>query len=451
MYHAVDSAPTGYRKINLKYGPYSASRLIIAQCPARFQSKYIFKDKIISDSIASARGSVIHYVLERITNKKVLGLTPSMTEIDLWLNEAMGQWPAAYVEIKIIKDAVGAYLGNPSPYMNETTKCEVGLAVAVYEEESFLEDVVLKKAFVKMPFEIDGRINSEAFFGVKIDQMSIDELTKTITILDHKSTPTTHKNPDHTFQVGTYAWIVSKYYPGYNIRTVIHYANPMLNCYGVPEYWSAEDIQMIEEELFLRVGAIESFETYPAIPGTGCDYCHMVQLCPANNKIREQNARGDINLNVTCFDDVKRLANQLRAIDVLSTQISSHLKRAMETYAPGGVALDGGGNYNFRSSESIEWDETSRNISFAAYTARMKLEQGTCTEEEKPALKELSELERSGLMGWLEKKGIDGEAFKKLDSKKLNTLLKFNDGSLTEELKKYVVLEKSTRFGYFKN
>ena len=96
MKRALEQAPPGYSPIVLKFGPYSASRLIVARCPARFQSKYIFKDLIVSDAVAASRGSAIHEVLQHISESHVKGLKFSPGQLDGWINEAIGKYPAAY-------------------------------------------------------------------------------------------------------------------------------------------------------------------------------------------------------------------------------------------------------------------------------------------------------------------------------------------------------------------
>lgn len=440
----LDTAPAGYRKLAVKYAPYSASRLIIASCPARYLSKYIHKDKIVSDSVNASRGSAIHYVLERISRAHVekTELTPVI--VDRWIQEALAKSPAAYDQVKLIKDAAVKYAGNVSPYLNETTLCEVPLAVELYEEESFLDDAVLKKAYIKVPYEIDGFPNPKAFFGAKLDQLSFDHEIKQITVLDHKSTPTTHKNPDHVFQLGCYAWIASLFYPGYQVRTVIHYAHPELNCYEPPRYWNTEDLADIEDEIHLRIRAIESFEEFPAIPGSNCDYCHQVQLCPESTKIQEQNARGEINLNVNSTEDLQRIARQLRVTGVLYDQLNKTLKNGLEKTGMQSIAIEGMW-YGYKvSDEKVDWDATDRKIREEAKRATAVLATGSGDAESK----ELAEAQ--DLSGILSKYGVTPEAFKAWRSDKLKALWKLEKPKLMTLLKRFVVLERDTRFGGYK-
>jgi hypothetical protein len=49
-----------------KYGPYSSSRLDVADCPHRFKAQYIDKKVKDEGSVASKRGNVVHETFEAI-------------------------------------------------------------------------------------------------------------------------------------------------------------------------------------------------------------------------------------------------------------------------------------------------------------------------------------------------------------------------------------------------
>ena len=434
MQHALEQAPAGYNPIKFKYGPYSASRLIVARCPSRFYSKYVIKDKIVSDSIASAKGSAIHEVLQKITESRVKKEEITPKQLDEWVSKAVGKHPASYEQVGLISEAARAYVATPCPYVRDNTICEATLAVKVFEEESFAEDTVLSVAYTKLPYAADDsgyRINPEAYFGVKIDQLTVDEEIKTVTILDHKSTPSANANADHDFQMSCYAWLTSLYYPGYSIRSVFHYAHPSLKFYAPPVYWSAEDLADAEMEIRCRVQAIESFEDYPALPGSHCDYCHMVQQCPELRTIQEQNARGDINMNVHTIDDMKRVAQQLRVTGVLYDQLNKKLKEAIETNCPeSGIAIEGMW-YGFKvSDEKVDWQATERKLR-----------------------EESARVPAGGpgdLNDVLKKSGLNPEVFREWRGDKLKALWKLDKTDLINTLKPYIVTDRSTRFGGYK-
>ena len=434
MRQALDTAPSGYRHIQLKYGPYSASRLIVAKCPARFQSKYVLRETIVSDTLASARGSAIHEVLQKISEAHVRKSAVGTGELNHWVQEAVGRFPASYEQIKLIKDAAAAYAGNPSPYLNETTVCEAEYAVELYEEESFVDEAALSFKYVKTAYSLDEqgrRLNPRAFLNAKIDQISVDHRIRVVTVLDHKSTPSASQNSDHVFQMGCYAWMAALMYPGYHVRTVLHYAHPRLNFYAPPVYWSTDDLDEVEEELRMRVLAIESFEEYPALPGSPCDYCHMVQLCPETRKVWEQNARGEINLNISGVDDMVRVARQLRVTGVLYDQMNKKLKDAIENSCPdSGIAIEGLW-FGFKpGDEKIDWIATDRKV------RERSISSGTPSE--------------AGLDTLLRKHGVDPNAFKEWRGDKLKALFKVSKPELIEELRPYLVKDKDTRYGAHK-
>ena len=437
MRPALDVAPSGFRHIRLKYGPYSPSRLIIARCPARFHSKYILRDTIVSDTLASARGSAIHEVLQKISEARVQGQTLGAAQINRWVEESVGKYPASYEQIKLIKDAAAAYAGNPSPYLNETTTCEKTLALKLYEEESFIEEIAPTFAYVKVPVTEGvnpwgSELGSEIYFTSKLDQISVDHEVRVVTVVDHKSTPSANKNSDHTFQMGCYAWAASLHYPGYHVRTVIHYAHPRLNFFAPPEYWNDEELESVEEEIRMRIHAIESFQSYPALPGSHCDYCHMVQSCPENRKIQEQNSRGEINLNINSTEDMVRVAKHLRVTGVLYDQLNRKLKDAIENNCPdSGIALEGMW-FGFKpGEEKVDWVATDRKI-----------------REESRRTSQPHEV--SGLDTILKRHGVDPEAFKEWRGEKLAALFKLNKAELIEELRGFIVKDKNTRFGAHK-
>jgi hypothetical protein len=426
----LEVVPSNYRHIKLKYGPYSASRLLVASCPSRFYSKYVLKDVAYDDSSAAARGSVIHETLQKITEAHVQNRKITPLELNSWIEQALGKYPAAYSQLNLIKGAATKYAGNPSPYITPNTICEQEIAVALFEEESFDGDAVPNFQYMRMPYTVPGtrhQLNPDAFFGAKLDQITVDDATKIVTVLDHKSTPSASHNSDHDFQLGAYAWIASLLYPGYHVRTVIHYAHPELNFYKSPVYWSYEDLQEVEQEIRMRVRAVESFTDYPAVPGSHCDYCHMVQLCPVNVRLREQFARGDINLNAQTQSDRQRIAKELRTIGVLYDQLNKVLRTSIENNCPeNGVAIDGMW-YGFSvSEEKVDWYATDRKIQ---------------------ELHEAGECAFENLAGVLENHELTPDAFKEWNSSKLKALWKTNKEALIEDLRELVVTERTTRFG----
>jgi len=192
-------------------------------------------------------------------------------------------------------------------------------------------------------------------------------------------------------------------------------------------------LREVEEEIRLRVHAIESFREYPALPGSHCDYCHMVQACPENRKIQEQNSRGEINLNINGVDDMVRIAKQLRVTGVLYDQLNRKLKDSIETSCPdSGVAIEGMW-FGFKpGEEKVDWVATDRKI----------------REETRRPTTAPSEVQDLNVI--LKKHGVDPEVFKEWRGEKLKALFKLNKPELIEELRAYLVKDRDTRFGAHK-
>jgi hypothetical protein len=445
------SPPHGFVKRSVKYGPYSPSRLIVAKCPQRFFGQYIRKDRSVVSTMAAARGNAIHHVLSLITKALVNQETLTPKQVSGWVHESVGLFPAAYEQVDLIRDAANAYVANPSPYMNSKTDTEIAFAVAFYEEDSFVDEVVGRRAYVAVPYAGEnGLPNPEAFFGGRLDQVNVDHITKTVTILDHKSTPSMNKNEDHNFQLGCYAWLVSLFYPGYQIKTVIHYCHPALNTYAPPVYWSQDELKDFEAYIHSRIWSIEQFTEFPALPGAACDYCHMIQECPENLALREQKARGQVDLNARTVEDLKRLASNLRVTGALYDELNKALKQGIEALAPeNGIAIEGMW-YGFKASdEAVDWISTDLKIREESMRAKQLLVDGVADDALRRKYEMMAKL--PDLAAVLKHWGVDPGVFKEWQGQKLKNLWKLDKPALLDMLKDYVVKKRDTRFSGYKN
>ena len=94
---------------------------------------------MVGEKLAADRGSAIHLVLAQITEAKQAGVQLTSKQIEEWVTAAVGEFPAAYSQIDLVKGAADAYIGNPSPYINSTTSCEKAFAVKYLEEDTFFD------------------------------------------------------------------------------------------------------------------------------------------------------------------------------------------------------------------------------------------------------------------------------------------------------------------------
>src|ERR1017187_7145032 len=105
-----DKMPDGFVQLKLVYGPYSPSRLIVAKCPQRFYGQYIRKDQNMGHTVASARGSAIHEILENVTKKHVAKEYIVVAELNKWCSDAIGKFPASYDQTGLIHRTAAAYI-----------------------------------------------------------------------------------------------------------------------------------------------------------------------------------------------------------------------------------------------------------------------------------------------------------------------------------------------------
>jgi hypothetical protein len=268
--------------------------------------------------------------------------------------------------------------------------------------------------------------------------------------MDHKTTPSSNKNEDHVFQMGCYAWLVSLYYPGYQIKTVIHYAHPSLNFYGAPDYWSSEELTNVEAYILNQIYSVENYQEFPALPGDSCDYCHMVQECPINLALVEQRARGPIDLNVKSHEDLQRVAKQLRTVGMLYDELNKTLKKAVDTYAAGRVDIDGWWYGNKVSDESIDWIATDLKIreEHARAKALLAAPPPDMTPEQRRLYEKRATLPDLGAI--LQHWQIDPNTFREWQGQKLKNIWRLDKPGLIDELKQFVVKDRSTRWGGYK-
>lgn len=444
----VKEIPSGYSEVKVKYGPYSPSKLITARCPQRFFGQHVRGDRNVGYSIASARGNAIHEVSAMITETRVKGISLTPKMVETWVAEAVGRNPAAYEQVDLIKAAANSYISNPSPYVNETTKCEATLGVRLFEEQLLDQSITPGKLYLMSQYARTEK--SPTYFGGTLDEVSLDRVTNTITIVDRKSTPSANVNEDHNFQLGCYAWLVSLFHPNVRIQTVIHYVHPGLNFYSPPNIWSSSDLQEFEGYVHNRIQALETFAEFPSLPGSHCDYCHMVQACPETLALEEQRAKGAIDMNVRSTEDLKRLANQMHVTGKLYDDLQKELKQGLVKFGiqNTGIAIEGSW-YGYKTSdEAVDWAATDEEIRNKSMHAQSMLESQDLQGEARYKAELMSKLH--SLDDVLKHYGVAPDQFKSWTGMKLKGLWRLDKPALLDLLKEYIVKDKNTRFGKHK-
>lgn len=377
----------------LKFGPYSPSRLDTAMCPYAFFRQYVDPDRKQKpqESLPQARGGVVHEVFENITKVFRDGVyeVPNVV-LHQWISESVNRHPVAYQEVETILSMVKHYLRKPPPVLTSDAEIELRMAVK-YTPEGFKEC---------------GYDDPGAFARGRADIMMISDDTTEAIVYDHKTQPNIEEAD--TFQMGFYAWVIWKTYPFLDrIKTVLHFSR--YGYYSQPYIWTKDDLLAIEEQILLRVSIIEAKEEWTAAPNKLCQYCSYAKECPALMELFEFDATGNLSpkryLNLTHGGTPQaiKFAGYINILDDLMKGLKEDLKEYVTAYGP--IAIPGK-VYDYRTSESVDWDRVNKTLKnkaydvFAKYGIDPKMFMGFSQTfsktvwmlENKPLLEELSQL-----------------------------------------------------------
>jgi hypothetical protein len=332
----------------MKYNPYSPSRLDVATCGYSFINEYGQAERIKRESIASARGTAAHEVLERISKEIVNGRQSfSQEEVREWIIQAVTRHPAAYAEIDEIFKIANLYVNRPINFTWKDVRTEQNLAVTTNSLWSGTWD--------ECAYD-----DPKAIVRGRIDLTMISEDGNSAIIYDHK----TQFNVETAdiFQMGVYAWIVWKIYPFLqNISTVLHFAR--WGMYSQMYTWNIEDLKAIENEMLSRIEVIERRTTWEATPHKNCNYCHFIAKCPAMADFITVDESGNFRVlmdNLEILGDTSKavkLAGIKRIIDEWSNKIEHKLKAHVEFAGP--IAIPGV-IYEYRAEEKIDYDYATK-------------------------------------------------------------------------------------------
>ena len=101
--------------MNLKYGPYSPSRLDTAICGHAFHRQYVGAKERAPENLPQARGSAVHEVFEQITQKMIEDpqYAFEQKEVRAWVVEAVNRHPAALQALDEILEMCRLYILSP--------------------------------------------------------------------------------------------------------------------------------------------------------------------------------------------------------------------------------------------------------------------------------------------------------------------------------------------------
>jgi hypothetical protein len=364
--------------MKLRYGPYSPSRLETATCPYSFYRQYIDPERRVvrSEGIPQARGSAVHEVFEYLTQLmkesvpygKPFQVTDAL--IHGLVTDAVRRHPAAYPETKAILDMARRYASKPPPTLTSDSEVELRLAVK-FEEGRFLE------------CSYD---DPEAMVRGRADIMVMSDDIDKVFLYDHKTQP--NIEAADTFQLGLYAWVISKVYPFLNeIYTVLHFArygSYSKDCIWVKDHARRQllidrgdmdpnyilSLTDIEDEVMARISIIEGTENWEtAIPHKNCQYCPVITECPALKEVVEFNSDGiphvkDFRIRRETGQAVK-VAGYLNLFEDIVKQLKEELKEHV-SFSGNPISIPGK-VYCFRPTESVDWDQVNKRLKNKAY------------------------------------------------------------------------------------
>lgn len=346
--------------MKLKYGPYSPSRLEAAVCGYRFKKEYLERDpKARTQSLVQSRGAAVHEVLESLTNIFKKNPEHPFTPEDLrqLTTEAVTRHPNAYEQVDTILRCAEMYLKRPPATLTSDAETELRLAIKLEEGK-----------FVECDYD-----DPKAFARGRADVMMISDDTTTALVYDHK----TQMNIEEadTFQMGFYAWVISKIYPFLReVHLVLHFAQ--YGYYSKPiKYltkWNEEDmkelseedryqyrsLEKIEQEILTRVSIVENKEDWGPNPNNLCQYCSYAMECPLLLERFSAGEDGEIQPAAlpTLITDESSARKVACAVHVIDNYVA-HLKKQLKSYtAKNPPVLLGGFFYGHKPSFGYDWD-----------------------------------------------------------------------------------------------
>jgi hypothetical protein len=325
--------------MQLKYGPYSPSRIDVATCPYSFYRSYVEKNIDTEKDVPANRGSVVHEIFEMITKGWIEDRPLKWDDVRKILPKLMAKYQMTDhdAQQEIAKDAQ-CYLENPPSEIEDIVGTEEGLALKMVECEDGIEK------FEECDWE-----DQNCFARGKIDILKIKD--ETATIIDHKTQQYIPTNLG-TFQMGVYAWLVTQFYPFVReVKTVLHFCDYKRNFYSKPYTWTLKDLEGIKNEFMLSVETIENITNFETTTSGGhCVYCAVKRECPRILDLIKKNSSNKKTPILNAQDAVNR-ASTLYTLDVNKSVYQSELKDFIGEIGPVDI---GGIEYSYKKSDS--WD-----------------------------------------------------------------------------------------------
>jgi hypothetical protein len=187
-----------------------------------------------------------------------------------------------------------------------------------------------------------------------------DDMTKAV-VYDHKTQP--NIEDADTFQMGFYAWVISKIHPYLNeIHTVLHFAR--YGYYSEPYVWTKEELQLREEEILARVQLIETCSNKEQpVSHKNCQYCPHMAVCPVWERYIERLPQGGFRVksnNLMALSDYSKAVELAELVNVMEEVVKTckdSLRGFVKSYGTS-VAIPGK-VYEYRAEEEINWTKVN--------------------------------------------------------------------------------------------
>jgi len=249
------------------------------------------------------------------------------------------------------------YLAKPPPVLTKDAGIELRLAVKAVEKDGSIQ-------FEECDYDDPG-----AFARGRADIMIISDDTTSAIFYDHKTQPNIEEAD--TFQLGFYAWVISKFYPFLEeIQTVLHFAR--YGVYSDAYTWTKEDLAKIEDEIITRIMIIENMSEWAPTPHGKCQYCPMITECPVLAEFVSVDPETGTMVSAKP-SDYKILGNTYKAVKIAGLlnvleeatkiakkELREHIKYTSPIAIPGKV-------YEYRASQGINWDKVNKTMRGKVY------------------------------------------------------------------------------------
>jgi hypothetical protein len=333
--------------LKLKYGPYSASRLQVAECGYAFHKIYVTKEVEGRSTAQSDRGNVIHEVFEKIAEAKHNDEPLEKEDIDNLIQKYLNSYPAAVQEMNMIQQQCYRFAESELPTKLDYTEFEGAMAMKLTDD------------FKAIPCDWD---DPEAFARGKLDILTysydeeaghIDELI----VYDHKTQVNIDKSL--TPQLKFYMWMIHKSYPDANkIQAMLHFTRYDKYEQGfVLLKDELEMLQEIEDDILARIRFAENRTNWEASTCTYCNYCDFLGSCPATKGTHDLK----IPDKITTQEEALILLDKLAAIKPMERRIDRIIREFVERYDLD--ALDTGKvRYGYVPSERLDWSSLNKDL-----------------------------------------------------------------------------------------